>query len=325
MEAKLREVLPGIHLLHLPLPMRPSIINVYLIDGGDEWALVDTGMNSADSAAALQAGLAATGCPVERVRKIVCTHHHPDHYGASQALKQLTRGALYLHRLEYERAQTFLLSGRPPEVERFFRVHGLPLHRFPNLPSLRDFWGALYVPAAPDVEFDDGDVISVGTRRLQVVWTPGHTPGHCVFYLAAERVLIVGDHLLPKITPHVGVGPTTSGDPLADFLASQEKVQRFDVDVVLPAHGAVFSDHRHRAQQIIQHHRARLQDILDIVRRGTHSAYEIARRAFSFDGDSPAAYQFPATFETLAHLVYLEHTARVRHTEYDGEVVWRAA
>lgn len=325
MEAKIREVLPGIHLLHLPLPMKPTIVNVVLIDGGDEWALVDTGMHSADSIATFHAALAQLRCPPERVRTIICTHHHPDHFGTSKAYKELTGATLYLHPAEYERSQQLLPSDRPEEVVRFFRAHGIPIDRFAHVPRPRDIWGSLYVTAPPDRPLADGQVLTVGERRIEIIWTPGHAPGHCVLYLPVERALIVGDHLLPKITPHVGFGPGSTGNPLADFLASQEKIQPYAVEVVLPAHGGVFADHRHRAQQIIQHHRVRLQDMLDLVRRQAHTSYDVARRAFAFDSDSPLSYQFPATFETLAHLEYLRQAGTVSCEERDELVYWRAA
>ena len=324
-DAKIREVLPGIHLLHLPLPMKPTIVNVYLVDGGDEWALVDTGMSSADSIATFHDALAQLGITPERIRKIICTHHHPDHFGTSKAYKELTGATLYLHPAEYERSQGFLPSDRPAEAVRFFLAHGLPLARFVNVPRPSDIWGGLYVTTAPDRPLADGDVIEIGRRRVEIVWTPGHAPGHCVLYFPAERAMIVGDHLLPKITPHVGFAPGSTGNPLGDFLASQEKVQRFDVGLVLPAHGGPFPDHRHRANQIIQHHKVRLQDILDIVRRTEHHAYDIARRAFAFDSDSPLTYQFPATFETLAHLEYLRHDGAVVSEERDEHIFWHAA
>ena len=77
---------------------------------------------------------------------------------------------------------------------------------------------------------NDGDVIAVGDRRFEVIWTPGHAPGHSVIYLRKEKVMIVGDHLLPRITPHVGIYPSGPTNPLSDFIDSQRKVQNFEVD-----------------------------------------------------------------------------------------------
>jgi len=180
METKIREVVPGIFLVHLPLPMRPTIVNVYLLHSGDEWALIDTGMSTPHSVAAFRAALAAVGCAPEAIRKIICTHHHPDHFGTSKAYKELTGATLYLHRAEYERSQTFLPSDRPEEAVRFFLAHGIPLSRFANVPRPRDIWGGLYVTTPPDVHIDDGDSIALGDFTIEVIWTPGHAPGHGV-------------------------------------------------------------------------------------------------------------------------------------------------
>jgi glyoxylase-like metal-dependent hydrolase (beta-lactamase superfamily II) len=325
-EANTREVYPGIFVVHLPLPMKPTIINVYLVRGGGEWALVDTGMNTKDSIACFGEALETVGCRPGQIGKIIGTHHHPDHYGCSATYKKMTGAELYFHRAEYECARAFLPSERPQWVVDFFRAQGLPLERFANIPRQSDFWKGMYQPGEPDVWIEDGDVIEVGGRRIEVVWTPGHAPGHCVLYLPEERVMIVGDHLLPRITPHVGFGPGSEGNPLADFIASQEKVQRFEVDFVLPAHGGVFEDHRHRARQIIHHHEARLEQMLDLLRRGPHCGYEVARWAFDFDEDSPVSYQFPATFETLAHLEYLRQGGRAEsEVGRDGILRYRAS
>ena len=316
-EAKAREVHPGVFVLHLPLPMKPTIVNVYLVRGSIaestdcEWALVDTGIGSKDSIAVFEECLELVGCRPEQIGKIVVTHHHPDHFGCAGPYKEMTGADVYVHPAEWERSQHFMPNERPQWVMDWFTSHGLPLDRFTRIPKQRDFWQGMYQPTAPDAELSDGLEIPVGQRTLQAVWTPGHASGHCVVYLHEEGIMIAGDHLLPRITPHVGFGPATEGNPLGDFIASHEKIQKLDVDLVLPAHGGVFPDHIKRSNQIIQHHHVRLEQILDILRREPRTGYEIARRAFDFGDYSPITYQFPATFETLAHLEYLRHEGKV--------------
>ncbi len=328
-DTKLSEVFPGIFLLYLPLPMKPNIVNVYLVRGTHEenseaeWALVDTGIGSKDSIAAFKDCLEIAGCRPEQIKKIVITHHHPDHFGCAGPYKKLTGAEVYIHPAEWERSQNFMPADRPRWVTDWFRSHGLPLENFGRIPKQRDFWQGMYRTAAPDVELSDGLRIPVGDRVLQAVWTPGHAAGHCVIYLPEELVMIAGDHLLPRITPHVGFGPSTEGNPLADFIASHEKIQKLDVDFVLPAHGGVFQDHIKRSNQIIKHHRVRLQQIVDILRRGPRNGYQLARRAFDFDDDSPVTYQFPATFETLAHAEYLRHQGKVNvEKDRDGTILY---
>ena len=323
-EAKVREVYPGVFVIHLPLPMKPTIVNVTLLHSGDEWALVDTGVSTADSFDALTAALRQVGCAPQKISKLISTHHHPDHFGSSKAYKELTGAAVYLHPLEYEASKSYAPKGRSEESIRFFLQHGIPLHRFVKVPSPGEFWDKLYVPTAPDHFMEDGDIIRVGSFELEVITTPGHTPGHCVLYLRQQQLMIVGDHLLPKITPHVGVFPGGPTNPLADFIASQKKVQGFDVDLVLPAHGGVYADHRHRANQIIQHHRYRMQEMLDTIRRQSRTAYDVATISFSFDTNSPLTIQFPATFETLAHLEYLRSAGKAVREEQGEQLFYRA-
>jgi glyoxylase-like metal-dependent hydrolase (beta-lactamase superfamily II) len=321
-DVKIREVVAGIYQVYLPLPMRPSIVNVYLVRSGDEWALIDTGMQSDDSIATLKAALATVDCPLSSIRQLICTHHHADHFGTSRTYKELTGAEVYLNALEMPRIARMQSTAQIPEAIAFFRSHGVPLEQSSDggLPSPGRYFGPLYAPVEPDHFLNDGDVLHVGDREVVVVWTPGHTAGHCCFYLPADKVLIVGDHLLPKITPHVGVYFQGPDNPLQDFLDSQRKVQQFDVQWVLPAHGAVFKDHRYRAQQIIQHHQYRLQDMHDTIKQRAHTAYEVARENFDFKADLPIFHIMAATFETLAHLHKLVYDGKARRLQ-EGDTI----
>jgi len=322
-DAKVREILPGIFVVHLPLPMRPTIVNVTILHSRDEWALVDTGIRTPENIATFQEVLKQIGCRPEQISKIICTHHHPDHFGTSKIFKELTGAAVYLSRAEYEASTHYLPGRRSQEAVEFFQLHGVPLQRIVKVPSPGEFWAQLYDPAVPDHFIDDGDILRVGDFEIEVIGTPGHTPGHCVLYLRHQRVMIAGDHLLPKITPHVGVFPSGPTNPLADFLDSQRKIQAFEVALVLPAHGGVFQDHRHRANQIIQHHHYRMQEMLDIVRARPRTAYEVASLAFNFDIEAPVTVQIPATFETLAHLEYLRSTGKAERDQQGEQLVYR--
>src|SRR5208283_2961468 len=90
-----------------------------------------------------------------------------------------------------------------PEAQAFFKRHGFPVDRYP-IEGMRQAWmgSDMYNPVSqPDKFLTDGDVVPIGDRELEIIWTPGHAPGHCLVYLRKEKVLIVGDHMLPKITP----------------------------------------------------------------------------------------------------------------------------
>jgi glyoxylase-like metal-dependent hydrolase (beta-lactamase superfamily II) len=330
MPAKFTEVHPGIFEIFLPLPMRPTIINVYLVDCHGAWTLIDTGMNSPDSVATLTESFASIGLKIEDLNVIIGTHHHIDHFGASGALRERSHSTTYLHELETERVNRMLFFGRMgpsdrPESRAFFATHGFPIDEH-SPAGMRPMWMGtdMYKPVtAPDKRLSDGDVIAVGDRKFEVIWTPGHAPGHCVIYLRKEKVMIVGDHLLPKITPHVGIYPDSIGDPLGDFINSQMKVQRYDVEHVLPAHGGVYHDHRHRANQLIEHHRYRETEMLDLVRRRPQTAFDVAQQVFGNE-ERPIFHVMAATFETLAHLEHAHLEGRARKSERDGKILFQA-
>ncbi|HUY29350.1 MAG TPA: MBL fold metallo-hydrolase [Candidatus Binataceae bacterium] len=332
MGSKIVEVHPGIYEIFLPLPMRPTIINVYLVDCHGAWALIDTGMNSPDSIAALEDAFAQLGLKLEQLDTLIATHHHIDHFGASGEIRRRSHAPTHIHRLEAARADRMLFFGKNgtserPESRPFFLQHGFPIDQFSSA-GMRPAWMGtqMYFPVTePDHFIDDGDVVEVGDRKFEVIWTPGHSPGHNVIFLRREKVMIVGDHLLPKITPHVGIYPDAdaSANPLGDFIESQKKVQRFDAELILPAHGGVYQDHRHRANQIIEHHRYREAEMLDLIKHQPQTAFEVAQQVFGGE-ERPIFHVMAATFETLAHLEYARIEGRARKLERDGRVLFQA-
>lgn len=327
--ARSRPVAPGVHAVHLPLPSRPSIVNVWLLDcGGGRWALVDTGAATRESSDALRGVLDAIGVAPGALRWIVGTHHHPDHFGASAALQDEWGAEVLLHPAELERIE-YSLSAGPEDMVVHSRRHGMPIPPGPvDAPRPAEVWANVFRPTRRIDRFlADGEVLELGRRRLRVVLTPGHTPGHCCLLDLDDGLLFVGDHLLPKITPHVGVYATGPRNPLGDFLGSQAKVARLEVSLVCPAHGGTYRDHRHRSRQIVAHHEYRLREMLDVVRAGPATACDVARHAFSwvFSEEADRFHRGAAVMETLAHLQLLRARGLVRSAEEDGVVRFRPA
>lgn len=326
--AKAREVAPGVFEVFLPLPSKPSVVNVFLLDcGRGEWALVDTGVALSASRAAFAGALAELGIAPAAVTRLLATHHHPDHFGASRAYRDEVGGEVFLHPLELERIR-YTLSAGAEDMVLHSRRHGIPIPEgpVPDAPRPSQVWAGTFQPLQEvQHEVADGEVLALGRRRVEVVWTPGHTPGHCCYLDLDTRVLFVGDHLLPRITPHVGVYATGPQNPLGEFLASQEKVAGLDVRLVCPAHGAVFADHRHRARQLVSHHEVRAREMLDVLRAGPATAYAVARRAFAwvFAEGSDRFQVGAAVMETIAHLELLRSRGVLEREEDAGAVHYR--
>jgi hypothetical protein len=93
---------------------------------------------------------------------------------------------------------------------------------------------------------------------------------------------------------------------------------------VLPAHGGIYQDHRHRANQLIEHHRYREAEMLDITRRKAQTAFDIAMQIFGSE-ERPIFHVMAATFETLAHLEHAYLEGRAKKSERDGRILFQAS
>jgi glyoxylase-like metal-dependent hydrolase (beta-lactamase superfamily II) len=176
----------------------------------------------------------------------------------------------------------------------------------------------------PDLLLEGAERLPLGGSAMEVVWTPGHSPGHCCFYWPERRLLFSGDHLLPKISPNIGLHPQSGADPLDDYLASLEEIERLDVDLVLPAHGDPFTDHRGRAQVIKQHHRDRKAALVALASGHARSGWELAGELFHGIRDRNVFQQRLALQETLAHCQSLAVDGELLKLVTDGQVAWRA-
>ncbi len=125
---------------------------------------------------------------------------------------------------------------------------------------------------------EDGDKPEVPGWDITAIWTPGHSPGHLCFYESRHRLMLSGDHVLPRITPNISAHPQAGPDPLGDFLGSLEKVGAYDVDEVLPAHEHRFVDLQARVSGLKAHHQARMDEAIAAIRAGVDTAWGIAER-----------------------------------------------
>ena len=178
--------------------------------------------------------------------------------------------------------------------------------------------------AEPDVLFEDGRDVDLPGWALRTVWTPGHSPGHVCFYSDEQRLLLSGDHVLPRITPNIWVHAQQYPNPLGDYLESLLKVRNLDDDEVLPAHEYRFADLAGRIDEIITHHAERLDEIEGLVPSPPGStAWEISLRLhWSRPWHEIQPFmQRQANGETLAHFVLLELHGRMIRDGADAGLV----
>ncbi len=321
-EAEPTEVAEGVFELRLPIPFEDGRVNTYLFADGGHVDLLDCGMNSGDSIAAIRAAVKRVGGRGGRLRRLLVTHIHPDHYGAAGVLAG-DGAELYLHRLEVPlvHPRYLELEHLVAEVHHHLLIHGLPEPEAEVLSNsqraLRDF----VTPADPAVQLDGAETIEMGRRQLRVEWTPGHSPGHVCLHDPADRLLFAGDQILPDVSPNIGLHPQSTPNPLDEYLESLHRLAALRPRLVLPAHGRPFTDPVRRVQSLSRHHRRRKDRIVEIVGEGEATGWEVAVQLW---GVREQLYEKRlALQEALAHLQSLAVQGRLEKHASPRAVTWR--
>jgi glyoxylase-like metal-dependent hydrolase (beta-lactamase superfamily II) len=322
--------LPGVFRLRLPLPW-PGVPhgNAWAVAAGDGIVLFDTGYHTPEGApsgaqasepgsmAQLERALAMCGLVVEDIRLVVCTHAHSDHYGQAAAIVERAGCELWMHpKYEHmsigERNPEATLERRI-EVARQSGVPEEPLRRFAQ--ERKDHESGISAVIAPDRELLPGVVVNTDLGAWTVHETPGHAPSHVCLFQPERRLLISGDHLLGRISLFFDFG--YSPDPVGEFLASLDVVERLGARLCLPGHGRTFTDvHAHIAgnRALVAE---RLAKVREVIALESLTAFEIVPRIYS---DELASHGGPWLLsETLAMLTHLEALGRAERIGGDPE------
>ena len=320
-ELALSEVAEGVFELRLPIPFEDGLVNVFLFTDGSEVDLLDCGMNSEESLEAIRRALAELG--TTRIRRLVVTHIHPDHYGAAGVLAGAGLADLYIHRLEVPlvHPRYVELEHLVSEVRHHVLVNGVPADEADVLSNSQRALSQVVKTAEPSVQLDGAEVLEMGRHSLHVEWTPGHSPGHVCLYEAAGGLLFAGDHILPELSPNIGLHPQSTPDPLHDYLDGLRRMADRKPQLVLPAHGRPFTDVTGRVDALVSHHHRRLDQILEIVGRDEKSGWQVAVELW---GPRENLYEKRlALQEGLAHLQALAVEGLVVKSVTPESVRWR--
>lgn len=314
-------IAPGVLWLRMPLPFALDHINLWLIDDGPCWAIVDCGYAGAQTTALWQRIFAAHlgGKPVGRV---LVTHFHPDHIGLAGWLTDRWEAPLWITEKEWLHAR--MLTGDTADFSGAARA-------FARRAGLGDEDSSLFaerhgsyrhgVPSVPPVyrRLGDGMAVQIGGREWRVVVGEGHAPELACLYCAETGVLIAGDQILPKISPNISVPPhEPEGDPLARYLHSLDRLRQVlppDI-LVLPSHNLPFRGVHKRIDELAAHHRERCAEVIAACAR-PHSAADLLPIMFRRRLDRhQTAF---ALGEALAHLHYLVGEGEIgRAADSDG-------
>jgi glyoxylase-like metal-dependent hydrolase (beta-lactamase superfamily II) len=349
------EIAPGVRWLRMGLPFALDHINLWLLDDGEGWTIVDCGIANDATKAAWEQVFAheLRGKPVTRV---IATHMHPDHIGLAHWLTERWSGdgspgaakaplggqrsgeaassgarqcRLWVSATDYNAARLASQSTTGFGGERaaaFFASHGLTDPDAIAKVRGRSNYYASMVPAVPESfrRLMDGDAVSIGGRDWHCIAGYGHAPEHMALHCAATQTLISGDMVLPRISTNVSVHDIEpESNPLTLYLDSLARYEALPAEtLVLPSHGKPFTGLHARMRQLRGHHDERLAEVMSACAAKPCHAAELLPVLFKRPLDL-----HQTTFamgEAVAHLHTLWHQGQLaRSRGEDG--VWRFA
>ncbi|MCS6997366.1 MAG: MBL fold metallo-hydrolase [Casimicrobiaceae bacterium] len=326
------EVAPGLHWLRMPLPFALDHINLWLIDEGDGYALIDTGLGD-EATRTLWCGHFANTLRGRSLKRIVVTHYHPDHLGNAQWLAETF--ATDAGPLTVEMSQVELMTAHAvaegvgpfarATLAEFFRAHGLSAEQIERTANRGNTYSG-GVPTRPPAcrRLRPGGTLTLGGSGWALIGGYGHSPEHLALYSRERGLLISGDMLLPKISTNVNVWPVAPlADPVAEYLASLDAFKALPPEtLVLPSHGLPFRGLHARIEALERHHAARMEELYAAVADGPKTAAELIPTLFRRPLDHHQL--FFAIAEAVAHANHGWCLGRLNRTR-DAEGRYRFA
>jgi glyoxylase-like metal-dependent hydrolase (beta-lactamase superfamily II) len=317
-------VAPGILWLRLPLPFALDHVNVWLLEDGPGWLVVDTGVAD-DITRSLWSGVLASSLAGRPVTRLLATHFHPDHAGLAGWLVERTGAELLMARTEWLTARMLAIDDTEQFVEAnasYYRLAGLDPALAVRLSARRNPYRRIVSPPpATFTRLAAADRLTIGGDDWEIIIGEGHAPEQVTLWSSGRRLLIAADQILPRITPIVGVWASQpEADPLGDFDRSLARYAGLPEDaLVLPSHDLPYTGLHARRADLIEHHRQRLDQALELCREPrTTAAVMIHLFPRALDLHQTGF----ALAETLAHLNRLRAAGTLQRDDTAGSWRW---
>lgn len=318
----------GVFWARLPLPIALNHVNAYILDDGDGWTVVDTGVDTKKSRR-IWADLLQGPLKAKPVTRVIVTHHHLDHVGLAGWFATEHGAELVMTRTAYLMARMLQLDVQDaptPEMIAFWRSCGMAPDILATRQAERPFNTADAVGPIPlgYTRIQEGDEITIGGRLWDVRCGDGHAPEHATFWSRDGALVLGGDQLLGSISPNLGVSATEPfADPVGDWMRSCTKFQKYATDgqLVLTGHKLPYTGLPARLRSLIDNHHAALDRLLAFL-----SEPRAACECFVplFKREVKGGEYGLAMVEAMAHCVHLFHNGLVtRALRDDGAYVWQ--
>jgi glyoxylase-like metal-dependent hydrolase (beta-lactamase superfamily II) len=305
-------VAEGVLQLKLPVPFPLGFVSAYLVEGGDGWTVIDAGYDYPPAREAWERGARAAGLDLRRdVARIIVTHFHPDHIGASRWLQEQTGAPVYMLEKEIGRSREVWEERNGPKLfTGFLTRYGMGTEMAEKAAAAMRTRIRLpeeMLPLYPE------EKLALGDGAARILHAPGHADYQLMLYDEARGILFAADHVMLGITPNIGLWPESHPHPLACYLKSLDGLRGLGASLVLPGHGPLFHDLDGRINELLSHHAERLEAIGAVLENGPKTPYEISRVVFR--GTLTVYERCFALAETLAHLEHLVLEGRAERNE----------
>jgi glyoxylase-like metal-dependent hydrolase (beta-lactamase superfamily II) len=284
----------------------PYSANVYVIADDAGFSLIDLGCGGPDCLERITGGLAPLGLPLSRLHTIVLSHAHPDHMGAAGIVLNECSPRVLIHEDDLMQAQEPVRLMQTFGIDFCIRLFGGD-SAFSDVLQFCEYFGCpMSSPVYPDSVLSEGDIVTLGRYRFEVISTPGHSPGHIALFDEASGILYGGD-----LVGEVIAWYTPSSGGVIDYLSSLAKMEERKPGIILPAHGGVIDNPPQKIEAVRKRLLAREEKMLHIISERPVTFLELNELMFS----NEVIRYFPGAGITESHVQKLEQEGKIRRRD----------
>lgn len=296
--------------------------NVYVLAvETDDLTLVDGGIDTDAAWRALQVGLKARGRDVREIRRVLITHGHRDHFGLAVRLQQLGPCEAWAHPADVDFMKMRYGPTYPSRLEGLLVGYGVERGEAAAVAGqIKRLESSVQLP---DVQaLTDGERIVVGEHLVDVIWTPGHTPGHLSLYDVSSRSMLTGDHILDALAPNVSMQVDSIRSPIPAYLASLDRIRTYDTARLLPGHGPATT--ARRVDAIRRHQLDRQAVLRSLLTERPKTPAELSRSIWREPPETPLRSRNEIG-TVAAHLEALAEMGVASRVDQDGVAAFARA
>ncbi len=330
------KTIDNVHQIKIDVPFDVKFVCVYLYKIKEDFILFDAGLGIGNWPKIFFSSLKKLNISSKQIQYCFISHSHLDHIGLIGKLKRKNPHIkILMHDITHQNLKWENDPENSEKLEKETEKTIKKMGQYGITKKQRDIitqyflkWPRLKRYYEPDVILLDDDEIKIHDTKFRVIWTPGHSMGHICLFDTKKKYLFSGDHILSRITPHIGLFIVNKNikekyqqynfnNILELYLKSLERIRNLNPKIIFPAHQEIIRDPLKRIRAIQAHHKQRLHEIKSLIKSNPMSPYEISKIHF---GDLDEINSFLALSEVLAHLRFLQDKGEVK-TETHNKVI----